>query len=114
MSNEKGTKSSIRGVLNGKEMFALADILKSRYVESRLDNTKFAKTLNDTPSERSSFRFDITPSHIASMLMTLDMEPNRPRFAKPIEPMQASVELILRVQELERLMELVKKELVIK
>ncbi len=97
--NTKGSKSTTRAVLNGFELLALVGIIRDRYVSSGLDNSAFARTVNDTPSERKEFRFDVNQSHIKSTLEICRIEPNRTRKAK-VEPAD-TLALIARVQHLE-------------
>ncbi len=85
--HEKGTRSTTRAVLTLTETLALAEIVRARYTASGLDCAKFAITLNDTPSERESFRFPINAGHIRSLLEACKIPQNRPPAAvKTLSP----------------------------
>lgn len=111
-TNAKGTKGAVRAVLNGFELLALVAIIRDRYVASGLDNHAFARTVNDTPSERKEFRFDVTSGHISSTIAICRIEPNRTRKARTED--SAAYELILRIQALEDVVAKIKAQLLIK
>jgi uncharacterized small protein (DUF1192 family) len=82
-----------------REALALAAILKETYKESGLDNVAFAKKLNDDPNLRVTFRAPLTAHHIASMISSLDLEPNKPR--SKADAIGDALGVMARVAELE-------------
>jgi hypothetical protein len=99
-THDKGERDSgvTRGVLSLKEALALNKIVVRRYAASELDNTAFAKTINEDPKERALFRFDLNPGHIKSAIEGADIPPNR---SNSRTAFRSDVELILRIQTLE-------------
>lgn len=102
--HEKGTRATVRNVLSMKEQFALRDLIITEYVKSELDNNAFAKLINET-TEKGTFRAPITASHIATMIVALDIPANKAKRRTPIDSVGDCLALTARVQALEEQLE---------
>ena len=93
----------MRNVLTLREQLFLIDLVKEGYVESKLDDEKYVRHINEKHS--SSFRYPITRSHIQTVRQALDIPPNRPRHAAKQMDAGECLGLIARVQALEERVE---------
>lgn len=93
----------MRNVLTLKEQMFLVELVKESYVESKLDDAKYAGYINEKHS--SSFRQPITRAHILNTRQALDIPPNRPRHAAKQMDAGECLGLIARVQALEERVE---------
>ena len=75
-TNEKGSRSTVRSVLNHKEMFVLDEYVVKHYTESGTNNAEFAEIMN-LDEVRGKFRFDLNAAHIASAIAARDIPNNR-------------------------------------
>lgn len=98
--HEKGSRATVRNVLSMKEQFALREIVVNEYVKSGLDNPAFAKLINET-TENGVFRAPITASHIATMIVALDIPANKARRKTSVDSVGDCLALTARVQALE-------------
>lgn len=103
MSHVKGSRPITRGVLTLKEQLALIEIMKAKYVESKLDDVAFAMEVTTNPDTSKLFRFPINQSHIRSCREAADMPPNRPARKASHDACDAGtvLGLVARVQSLE-------------
>jgi hypothetical protein len=105
MTNAKGTRTTQRNVLSLPQNYALGDILKAKYTESGLSSQEFAESINNTPSMREQFKFDLNSHHIANALKALDIPTNFARRRPASIDAGECLGLTVRVQELEEQMQ---------
>lgn len=89
----------MRNVMNLKEQLVLADIVKTTYKESGLDNVAYAKSIDWA----GKFRGPVTEFHIRTMLSSLEIKPNRAH--RKADALGDCLGLTARVQALEERVE---------
>jgi hypothetical protein len=103
------TEKVKRNVLTVAEMLALAEIVRTKYKDSGLDNNAFAIYVNNNEETKKLFAQPLTRSHIATMTSALGIPNNFARSG--CGPAEDAYRLSARVMALEEQMNKIVKTL---